>query len=429
MNHPQFPFRGSKAQRLLKKIREQNIHDEDVEIKQLLEWQSPDQSLKGNRCETCELLYAQAIVKEKYCCSTRGCRLDHGKTKLSHQTKEERRKVIGQLLEKVTGTITVSANEKRRITQKRKYNSFSDEERKRRKRSREVGLQRMLNDKTRKERWKMNIARGKRWTIGVTKIHQHYVKTGKGQPLIVWTKGWEHRTIKLLEEIFGDDDIYVNYGLRNDIGVVREENDIGEDLQGLKTRTIYCSQDSELRHELDHELVVKHGCKDDFINKLCNGFGCSVESFTKFWPEGDDGDVHVAIETKSFRRAVNQAENKVDWFERIRDNAMQTLDSAPNMIYLLFNWTEASCSFFVMTDNNNSTTPINHLGTILYNVLNQSQAEKHHHQGYEKEIQIIVPCPNITKFFESSVPKPLRSAKLDSKDGIFITTTTQDLPC
>jgi hypothetical protein len=245
-----------------------------------------------------------------------------------------------------------------------------------------------------------------------------------GVPLLVWSRGWEYRTVVLLQDIFGDA-LFVDYHLKNDVFFVESDN------PGVSTVTLtslraeyhdWIEDGVACRHQFDHQLHVPEGLKEEFISKLSTVFGAGAAQLSAYW--SSFGDVNVVIETKSFLRASVQPKEEDDdgdWYDRMIANATTTL-AVPETVYLVMNWTESSCTLYVV-DNEGK---MNVIGSILYvatvSDIDRDQAQRNHMRGYSNCLETL-PCPSITVERKGAVPQPFQSAYRGIKKGIFITTT------
>ena len=355
-------------------------------------WQpdTEDPRLKDQKCTDCNLLFSQAIVKGSPCCGGKQCRIKASQRQ--HARSPEEKELA---LERRMNTIeqrspqrseVVSANRTR--GQKKRQSEMSTEEKHALVSAQELGRIAAKNDAAKRQKYLDK--RTDRIKHGF-KVHQHWVKafpiTGGWYLVKVYSRGWEHRTISLLVQIYGTDELYGGFKLTNDVFLCKGDNCWGDFVtaseqaqifRDLKTPSIHFQEGGwNLRHDLDHHVEIK--CYRDlerFVLKLADTFDFNGYEFLETLPP--DGVDQIAIETKSFRMAA--AKKGADWLDRFLANALSAINTG-GLLYLVFAWTETSCTLYHITGKGR----LQQLGvSLLFSASsNVAQDIKYHTAGFQ----------------------------------------------
>jgi len=250
-------------------------------------------------------------------------------------------------------------------------------------------------------------------------VHAVTVKTHDTVTSVsAWVRGSEGMTIWLMENLYGDY-LYTRYRMKNDIYVVRGENDdssLSSNYSGLKTPTFY-AKDGIHKHETDHYLEIKAEDQDDFLTKLAEMFKATTlqELFER------DQNYSVVLETKSLRRASKQKPSS--YFDSMMSNASIALDSESHLVYFILNWSETSCTLFYA----NSDGKLTALGwPVVFRRRNTDEKKcVSLHRAATTDVLDVTLIPTPTHYHRSDLTVPavnIRYVDWISKDKRFITT-------
>jgi len=252
-------------------------------------------------------------------------------------------------------------------------------------------------------------------------VHQHVVCDATSREVLVWTRGYEIRTISFLVGVFGKSTLYCGMRLTNDVYFVKSDNRgiyiRGNQLgicRSLKTPSIRFEEDGLiLRHDLDHHLELEGpNQRSAFVDGLVKHFEVDDGYFQAVM----EGKTRVAIETKSFKMAsIHKGE---EWLERMLANATAALASCPDMAYFVFCWTLSTLTLYHI---NQSLHQVGKTIPFPDSAKDNEQLFKYHREGFEGTG---VEAPSVfTKMTEIRSKKPLSSQHVDSvaADKLHIT--------
>ena len=334
------------------------------DAQQLVDWRHPE--FPSDLCSTCNTLGAQAKDKNtgKLRCASKTCRI---------QQREIQR-------EKAKTRPKRSRNEQEDINQKishsvkKKVDSQTEEDRVILRERQRKGIQDFHNDPYRHAMWKLRHQIGCRSKRG-QEVHKTTVYDKRGNPHIAWTRGWEYRTIWILEQAFGVKPLFEDLELTNDVFFYDSDLPLSMK-ESLKTPVVIFKNQRDY-HCLDHHVKLKsEEQKRIFIMALAKIFDFDPSSLSDHFV---NGEVDVAIETKSFRRAFN---HRNDWFCDMMTNAIETITSSRNYVYLVVSWTEFSVSLYVVDPQSSELQLLGKAILFTGGGHTVDQTKKRHFTGY-----------------------------------------------